>query len=346
MNQKLNPFHELYVTDSIGPDSFVKLFSDVLVNHTLPLFIPGNVILKGLPGTGKSMMLNLLDPSIRIAYKRCGKEFPVPARFNKFIGAGINLIKSSISDFGQRPLVPNEEDNLDELAVYFGDFLNYWIVKDILKSVYQLGKELGEEIGININQEKLNDFACALKNDDSWYGYLDDVTDFSSLEKRIKFKVVQYRSFLHYNIDSLPESVISSKTRIGVPISKVVHYLREKGIINDEVHVFIRIDQYEELSWLDESIPGLGGIFQSVIHKLLAMRDDSVSYRVGTRPFEWNDEPKKIFGTNARLELLRNYNPVSIDQVLRRPENIRPYIFPQFAEDIFRKRWLCCMALT
>lgn len=134
MNRKLNPFHELYVTESIGPDSFVKLFSDVLVDHTLPLFKPGNVVLKGLPGTGKSMMLSLLKPSIRLAYKRCGEEFPVPKKFNKFIGAGINLIRSSVSDFGQRPIKPEGVDELNELAIYFGDFLNYWVIKDILNS--------------------------------------------------------------------------------------------------------------------------------------------------------------------------------------------------------------------
>ena len=76
MGSRINPFHELYVTESIGPDSFVKLFSDALVVHTLALFKPGNVVLKGLPGTGKSMMLSLLKPSIRLAYKRSNNKFP------------------------------------------------------------------------------------------------------------------------------------------------------------------------------------------------------------------------------------------------------------------------------
>src|SRR5688500_14483501 len=98
MEERLNPFHELYVTESIGSDAFVRLYSDKLVNHTTALFKPGNVILKGLPGTGKSMMLNLLKPSIRLAYKKSGVSFPVPSRFSKFIGAGINLIRSSVSD--------------------------------------------------------------------------------------------------------------------------------------------------------------------------------------------------------------------------------------------------------
>jgi len=338
MNRKLNPFHELYVTESIGADSFVKLFSDVLVSHTEALFKPGNVVLKGLPGTGKSMMLSLLKPSIRIAYKRCGKIFPVPEKFNNFIGAGINLIKSSVSDFGQRPIVSTEGNDLNELAVYFGDFLNYWVVKDILNSIVELGKELKEEISIDLSEHKLDLFTSLLIKDDVWFGYLDEVKTFSDLTNRLKNRIVTYRSYLNYNIDNIPDNIISSKTAIGIPISVTAKYLREAGIIGDKTHIFIRIDQYEELAWLDESISGLGEKYKSVIHKLLAMRDISVSYRIGTRPFAWSEEQQVIHGTSARLEPLRNYNAISIDQVLRRPENIKTYIFPDFAEDIFKKR--------
>jgi hypothetical protein len=338
MNRKLNPFHELYVTESIGPDSFVKLFSDVLVSHTEALFKPGNVVLKGLPGTGKSMMLSLLKPSIRLAYKRCGLDFPVPEKFNNFIGAGINLIRSSVSDFGQRPLSSGDSNDLNELAIYFGDFLNYWVIKDILNSVIELGKELDNEIDIDISPQKLELFTSLIKKDNVWFGYLDQVNSFSELVKCLKDRIVIYRSYLNYNIDLIPDSIISSKTAVGIPISVTAKYLRQAGVIGEDVHIFIRIDQYEELAWLDESINGLGEKYESVIHKLLAMRDTSVSYRIGTRPFAWSEEPQKILGTTAKLEPLRNYNTVSIDQVLRRPENIKTYIFPDFAEDIFRKR--------
>ncbi|RZJ78267.1 MAG: hypothetical protein EOO47_14345 [Flavobacterium sp.] len=59
---RINPFHELYVGESVGPDKFVGLFSNVIVEHALSLFQPGHVVLKGLPGSGKSMLLNLLKP--------------------------------------------------------------------------------------------------------------------------------------------------------------------------------------------------------------------------------------------------------------------------------------------
>lgn len=335
MTNNNNPFHELYVTESFGPDSFVKLFSDVLVDHASALFKPGNIILKGLPGTGKTMMLSLLKPSIRIAYKQSNVDFPVPDRFARFVGAGINLIRSNVADFGQRPI--RDKSEINELAVYFGDFVNYWVVRDILSSIHELNELFSEEIGIDLSADKLASFVADLKNEDCWFNYLDDVHDYEQLLKKIKDRIVSYRSYLHFNIDSIPEDIISTKTSIGIPISKMVALLRKHNILKKNVEVYIRIDQYEELSWLDRSVPGLGMAFKSIINKLLSLRDSSVSYRVGTRPFAWSENSQEIFGTSARLELLRNYNEISIDEALRRPEN-GTYLFPKFAEDIFERR--------
>lgn len=336
MINKINPFHELYVTESFGSESFVKLFSEVLMDSAAALFKPGNVVLKGLPGTGKTMMLSLLEPEIRVAYKRCKIPFPIPKKVNKFIGAGINLIRSSVADFGQRPISNEYEAN--ELAIYFADFVNYWIIRDILNSIKILGAELPDEIGIDLDGEKLNNFIVDLKNDDCWFGYLHSINSFQDFETLLKDRIVTYRSYLHFNIETLPGEITRTKTAIGEPISRTVQLLRKHKIISEEVHVFIRIDQYEELSWLDKVSGGIGKSFKSIINKLLASRDASVSYRVGTRPFAWNEDTREIFGTAARLEVTRNYLEISIDDVLRRPEDRKTYLFPKFAEDIFNKR--------
>jgi len=338
MDVKLNPFHELYFTESIDSNEFVKLFSDVLVEPALPLFKPGNVILKGLPGSGKTMMLNLLKPSIRLAYHRAGVEFPVPTKFNKFIGAGINLIRSSISDFGQRPIEDTKKDDLNELSIFFADFLNYWIVRDILDSLQELGEAIPKEIGITLENPEISRFVETLKSDDCWFGYLNSVTSMQDLKQKLRLRTSTYRSYLNFNINELPSEIKQSKTSIGVPIISVVQKLRDCGVIDRDVQVFIRIDQYEELTWLDYSIPEMGTIFQSVIHKLLAMRDSTVSFRIGTRPFDWQQGSQKILGTSAQLEPRRNYKEVSIEEVLRRSETQVGYIFPKFAEDIFYKR--------
>jgi|SRR5579859_2608093 len=338
MDVKMNPFHELYFTESIDSDEFVRLFSDVLVEPALPLFKPGNVVLKGLPGSGKTMMLNLLKPTIRLAYKRANISFPVPPKFSKFIGSGINLIRSSISDFGQRPVDLEKSSDLNELSVYFGDFLNYWIVRDILDSLQELGECMPNEIGIHLDETIVSNFVKGLSNDECWFGYLSGTTNLIEFKQKLRNRTSAYRSYFNFNIEELPNGIKETKTSIGVPIVTTVQKLRELGVIDRDVQVFVRIDQYEELTWLDYSIPGMGTTFQSVIHKLLAMRDSTVSFRIGTRPFDWQQGSQKILGTSAKLEAQRNYKEVSIDEVLRRSESQVGYIFPKFAEDIFFKR--------
>src|SRR3954468_9693113 len=126
----INPFHEMYVTETIAPSSFVSIFSPVLLRDTLLLFQPGNVILRGVQGSGKSMLLNLLKPEIRIAYAQTETPFPVPPEFSHFIGAGINLTRSGALDLGQRPIESNVDEDFQVLPRHFADYLNYWIVRD------------------------------------------------------------------------------------------------------------------------------------------------------------------------------------------------------------------------
>lgn len=338
---RINPFHELYVGESVGPEKFVNLFSDVIVKHALSLFQPGHVVLKGLPGSGKSMLLNLLRPSIRLAYEKAGQRFPVPDDLMKFIGAGINLKRSGISDFGQRP-IENKKDSELISPLYFGDFLNYWVVSDIFKSINDLsseanGVEFIKKIGVDNSKERFDQFAKKLAKLDCWAGYMDNVNDFACLQKKINERIKSYRAYLNYNVTELSENIHSSKSLIGVPISQTVQLLKDCKVIDEDTEVYIRIDQYEELAWLDDTTKGLGSSYQQIIHKLLGMRDTNVSYRIGTRHFAWTGD-EKMFGSTARLEKKRNYTEISIDSVLKRTENSRTWVFPEFAEDIFKRR--------
>ena len=151
MVQNINPFHDLYLTEAIGADKFVKLFSPVFVKHGLSLYQPGNVVLKGLQGSGKTMLLNLLKPDVRIAYKSANIEFPVPKEFRKYISAGINLRKSGISAFGQVIEKDYDEKAIKEVALFFGDFINYWIIYDLLQNIelyWDNNEELINEVGL------------------------------------------------------------------------------------------------------------------------------------------------------------------------------------------------------
>src|SRR5207247_10313072 len=93
-----------YVTATPAPRTFVARFSSVPVRRALALFRPGHVVLKGTHGSGKSMLLNLFRPQIRLAYQSATAEFPVPKSLRRFVGAGINLRSSVALDIGNRPL--------------------------------------------------------------------------------------------------------------------------------------------------------------------------------------------------------------------------------------------------
>jgi hypothetical protein len=54
MAHTINPFHTLYLTEGVGTVDIPSLFSPVLVPHVAPLFLPGNVVLKG--GSSQSVV--------------------------------------------------------------------------------------------------------------------------------------------------------------------------------------------------------------------------------------------------------------------------------------------------
>jgi hypothetical protein len=343
-----NPFNEVYVTETIRPDSFTKLFSPLLVEDTLPLFQPGNIVLTGTQGTGKSMLLALLKPQIRIAYYQAGPgKYPIPDDFSHFLGAGINLTRCGATDFGQRPIEEAPDSDDPRLPGYFADFVNYWIVHDILRSIQLLSTELegriGAELGLRTDRERLHDFAKVVGEDDCWSGFLAKVKDLSGLMRKITVRLACYRDYLNYNSEDIPKDIRASRTSIGEPISKVAAALWQTRVLPEEVPIFVRIDQHEELLMLEEWSGNQQSYrnYRSVINKLIGKRDPRVSYRVGTRPYAWvRGEDARIYGTKSVVEEMRNYKRIDIDEVLRRRENQKTWLFPEFAQDVFRRR-LC-----
>ena len=342
--QRVNPFNELYVTETIPPEHFVSLFSPFLVQDTqdaLVLFQPGNVILKGIQGSGKSMLLNLLKPEIRIAYKKAGKPLPLPEELTRFIGAGINFTRSVAIDFGQRPIETTRSADSETMPIYFGDFVNYWIVEDMLNSVEKLQKDcagqIADELNISRDRHLLDAFAVELASDSCWFGYLDGVSRYDALRDRISARIKTYRAFLNYNIDVLPSEIASTKTTVGEPISKAAAALWVSGVVPRSTPFLIRIDQYEELLRLELWSKALAVGYRRIVNKVLGMRDPRISYRIGTRRYAWGRD-LQIYGTTSGLELERDYKLVDIDEILRRRENSKTWIFPGFAEDVFARR--------
>jgi hypothetical protein len=343
---RINPFNETFVAETIPPEQFVSLFSPFLVKDIpdgLALFQPGNVILKGVQGSGKTMLLNLLKPEYRVAYCQAGKDLPIPEQLRSFIGAGINLTRSVAIDFGQRVIELDHFDDMETLPIFFGDFINYWIVEDILTSIDKLTSEcdgaIAQELGIRRDEKSWNQFATLLARDRCWFGYLNGIKKFSKLRMKLRGRISTYRAFLNYNLPSIPNEIRRTKTPIGEPVSQTVQALWDSGVVPHSVPFFIRIDQYEELTNLEDwsGKQQLGLRYLEMINKALGTRDPRVSYRIGTRRYGWPERPI-IFGISSVLELERDYKLVDIDAILRRKELRRTWAFPGFAADVFERR--------
>ncbi|MGR3173020.1 MAG: ORC-CDC6 family AAA ATPase [Candidatus Scalindua sp.] len=336
MNHSINPFQELYVTDDPDPKVYVGLFSNVLVERTKLLFQPGNTILKGVQGTGKSMLLSLFRPKIRCAYYDANVEFPISKDLRNFVGAGINLTRSGILNFGQRPI--DEDYDEQEMPLFFGDFLNYYIVEDIFTTI-QLQANLPNVFDKLITSRKLDEFAKELSKQDCWFEYLKDCDNFKDVWNRIKWRIKQYRQFHINRLFKLDIGIQQTKTNAGEPIARTANLLKTIEVVPESTNFFVRIDQLEILLRGDVVNKKLGTEYRKIINKIIGDRDASVSYRIGTRRYDW-DKELKIFATDNKLEHLRDYKIADIDKILRRQEDIKTWIFPEFAEDVFEKRFV------
>ena len=298
------------------------------------LFLPGNVVVKGIQGSGKSMLLSLLKPDVRMEYAKAETDFPVHGKSGNFIGAGINLAHSNAIDFGYRAI----SRNVDETALFFADFVNYTILRDLFGSIRTLSEPPDIEMGdlhIDLSAEREHDFIITLISADVFQGTLEDCASINDVTERMRERLNAYRRFLHMNDKQLDGQIQESKTDIGAPISATIGLLKASGIIGQDVSIFIHIDQYEEL--VNISPQTTNPDYRRVINRALARRDPAISYRIGTRGHAWRNHGF-IFGADAKLEEERDYKFVDLDVMLRRHENRQSWVFPGFVEDVFARR--------
>ena len=341
MKANSNPFAELYVTESIGTERFAALFSPVLAkeSQTHPLFQPGNIFLTGLQGSGKTALLSLLRPEVMIAYRKVDAHWPLPKSLSRFVAAGINLNSSKARDFGQR-MLSGEADPEATNALLFGDFLNYWIVDDLLHSIEVIRDDnvthVYQELGVQAHRTKLDELARALARHPCWFGSLEGVSDYTEFKRAIDERIYSYRNFLNYNAD-LPSTIARSKTSPGEPISVVAEKLKQLDVIQDDVPVFVVVDQFEDLMGLeDASEEGTGKSIREVVMKMLSERGQQVSYRIGARPYSLYPD-FATFRTGSSAEEMRNFKIIDIGEILGSKEG-RPGLFRKFCEDVFRRR--------
>ncbi|MCQ0090263.1 hypothetical protein [Roseovarius sp. M141] len=340
----LNPFNSLYRTESISTSEFVSLFSPVLLKESLVqrLFEPGNVILCGLQGSGKSALLNLLEPQVLVEYLNSSHTWPLPAHCSRFVAASITLRSSGALLFGQRAIEGVPDDNERVIGLYFADFLNYWIVSDLIEKLQLLfsedGKLLASKIGLDTRPKLLDEFALNLSSDACWLGALEGVGTFEQLKNAVEIRIRKYENFLNYNSD-FPEEFSRTKTGAGEPIAVAADCLRNVGILPDDVPVLVTIDQFEDLMDLERDISDNGRpIFRRVIWKMLGNRDDRVSYRVGARLYSLDKGIHSLRGS-ATVEEMREVNVVNLDDLLQARES-RVSLFPEFCDDVLRRRLL------
>lgn len=327
-----NPFQQLYVGEKIDPEEFVEIFSDKLVPHAMPLFQTGHVVLSGVQGSGKSMLFKLLQPDVRTAYATADKPFPLSAENSRFIGAGINVNTARCNEFGNRRVA--EGDSIK--ALMFGDFFNYVVALDIIRSVHTLSTvaSISSSLGLKLEGQRVARFVQIVANDDVWEGYLRGASDFGDLESRMRARLALYRRFMNANDKVLDPSVASTKTSVGEPMKVLVRAYKESLIVPKDVEFYVVIDQYEELATIRRD--GTEPDYRSVVNKVIS-RDPTLSYRIGTRGYAWRNH-LNVFGSDGHLEQDRDYKLVEIDAKLRQQELRGTSIYPQFANDVFLRR--------
>lgn len=338
-----NPFHDLWVTEILDPSSYVKMFSPVLVSDTEELFSTGHVVIKGRQGSGKSMLLNLLETSTRVAYSKSQTKYPVPIKQRAFISAGVQLTRQNASLVAARSEELREDQRRQIVAANFADYLNCLLCIDLLRNIIYLHFEQSkdrtiiEEVLIDLSDVAQEKFFSHLFAGETWKKLILDncesiVEAIGSLENRLR----SHRNYYNYNIDKLPLELETSRSPAGEPMAELASALRESGIIPSNTVVLLRIDQHEELFELERHSQ-LGNVFRQVINSALARRDPRVAYRIGTRHYAWNVDIK-AWGSGAPLEEMRDYSVIDLDFILRRGEHTKGWKFPKLAVDVVNKR--------
>lgn len=345
MNTNINPFQQLYFSDDTQTeDTFVALFSDKVLQTAIhPVFQGGNVVLCGTQGCGKTMILNLLRPEIRLAYSKCDRrsEFPVPKEMRCFVSAGINLTRSGITDLVQVTLGKDEDTDARELPRYFADFFNYLVVDDLLNSVKLIGAH-PQVFDSLVDLSNIKSFVSCIAEQDCWFGSLASATTLPELQQLISSRIQFYRGWVNGNHTHTepPREIRTQKSGIGEPIARMAECLRKQGVVREDVPVLIRVDQIEEMhrAFTDRQRRLLLE-FRRTINRAFARRDARIHYRGGARPYGWNNpEFLTIAGSAARLENRRDYLLIDMDEELFARRETPNSIFEPFALDAFQKR--------
>ena len=342
-----NPFDELYLSEAIeDPALYSRWFSPaILTGEAVGLFRKSNTVLRGSTGVGKTMLMRLLSPNVRMAYLSRPAAFNLPIELEPAIGINVNFTHAGFTALGGRSLRHSEASDLELWPLFFGDLLNCYMVVALIEALRFLkgdGRVVAEQMGARLDAERMDAFAQRLAGSPCWFGGLDDVDGIDGLTGTLRARIEQYWAFVNWNRRDLPASVGRSKTTVGAPLLAAREALTKTQIVDADVPVIVTLDQYEILYHIDyvrkgSGSAGLGQRFCRVVNSLLALRQPGVFFKIGVRHYAWGREPRTLH-TDQQLERGRDYEVIDLDQVLRRHENSGDWVFPAFAADVAARR--------
>jgi hypothetical protein len=341
----MNPFSALYLTEGVRPADIPWLFSPMLVPYVSELFQPGNVVVRGMQGTGKSMLLALLETPVRQAFwqaegrKQAHRGIsvadPIPEACRRFVGAAINLSTSRATKLNEIVVRgESQSENLRLTQLYFGDYLNCWVLRDLINSLRVLINESPEQcrdaVGVTHDADRLS-VALRKMADSAPCSMLRDEPNPDGAMRVLERRMRAYLNLLSNPRGGLSREIDNTRSLLGEPLTAAVDALRETGVIESDVHVFVTIDQFEALQRQAEhdGCDRRHGRFVEPVFELLSSRDPRVSYRIGTRPS----------AVIRSVDSARDYAEVNLDERLSRKEHGRKkWLFQHLAEDAFRRR--------
>jgi len=342
-----NPFHDLLVTELIDdPQLYRKMFSqEILVGETLQVFQPANVALLGPQGSGKSMVLNLVRYSVLSEWiLPKSSKLPQPLRGIKpFFGISLNLARIHFQAFGRRSMSRAMNVAPVDLSIDLScaaDFLNHYLFREFLAGMAFLTSPKGQRFRrwAHIDAERLSwEEIAKLRDFDSWFGYYADCHSLEELRQKCDRRISIWRSFLNANVDMVPDEVWRTKAPLGDPLhgmGNFLNYLARGHDARARLPLFVVIDQYEVLPELN---PAFGTHLQRLVNTLVKARDPVVFFKIGARTYDWGRE-LRIWGSESRIEIQRDYVVVNLADVLVRQENTSLRLFRELAKDVARRR--------
>ena len=330
-----NPFTTLYVTERLDQADFPALFSPILVPNITPLFEAGNVVIEGTQGTGKSMLLALLQTKIRLAYAESSRHtYPIEDKaLCQFVCAGINLATNQALRSAAR-WKKDDEGRDNELRLCFIDYVNTWILRDLLESIDLMlshSRLLWEPLGLGEGRDAFNASIVEMGMSPLIPILVQESPTVQVAVHQLSLRIDRYLQFFNGRPKDLGNDIRDTQTQsLGQPVADAVTILKRMGCLAQGTRMLIMLDQFEQLLEMEASLPNRPyRLLRDTIDQALHRREPTLSFRIGTRPYAWQD---------MEGQALRDYHPLNLDEMLARKEHGNRDLFPNLASDVFARR--------